>query len=51
MDRDKDTSGQRHKWTEMLVDRDTDGQGLGHRLTETRTQTGRQRGRDTDGQE
>jgi hypothetical protein len=51
MDRDRDTIGQRHKWTETLLDRDADGQGLGHRRTGTVTQVGRQRGRNTDGQE
>ncbi len=45
---DKDTRGQGHTWTETLVDRDTNGQGLGYRRTGTVTQTGSQMGRDTD---
>jgi hypothetical protein len=45
-DSDRDTSRQ-----ETQVNRDTDGQGLGHRRTGTVTQMGRQRGRDPNGQE
>jgi hypothetical protein len=48
-DRARDTKGQGRKWTDTQMDRDTDGQGLGHRRTGIGTQTDREN-RETDGQ-